>query len=127
MGNTQDMNYCLKVYELTGERYPEEVALDLWNKVLNHKWLLSEKVGRDVGLKTACIDYLENIETAHAELEEYRTRDFLKELGAVSVPENTWDLIADMQEPKSLIEKKIILPLIETGLAEKHPARPPNS
>ena len=127
IGNLQDIDYSLKIYELTGEKYPQDVAADLWKKILDHKWVLSEKLGRDVGLKTACIDYLENVETAHKELVEYQTRGILKELGAISVPENTWDQIADMQEPKLLIEQKIILPLAETKLAEKHGVNPPKT
>lgn len=127
MGNVQDIDCSLKIYELTGEKYPQDVAADLWKKILDHKWLLSEKLCRDVGLKTACIDYLENVETARKELVEYQARSTLKELGAILVPENTWDQIADMQEPKSLIERKIILPLMETKLAEKYGVRPPKT
>ena len=34
----------------------------VWPKILEHKWYLSERVGRDVGLRVAAIDYIENIE-----------------------------------------------------------------
>ena len=32
-----------------------------WRAVLDHKWYVSERVGRDVGLKTAVVDYFENV------------------------------------------------------------------
>lgn len=127
MESLPNIDCALKIYEMTGEKYTQDVAADLWRKILDHKWLLSEKLGRDVGLRTACIDYLENIETAHKELAEYQRRKILKELGGVPVPEDAWNHIADMQEPKSLIEKKIILPLVEAKLAEKHKVRPPKT
>jgi hypothetical protein len=37
-------------------------ARALWPRILEHKWFLSERLGRDVGLRVAAIDYLENIE-----------------------------------------------------------------
>jgi transitional endoplasmic reticulum ATPase len=127
MGSLRNTDYALKIYEMTGEKYTQDVAADLWRKILDHKWLLSEKLGRDVGLRIACMDYLENIETAHKKLVKYQARCILKELGAMLVPEDAWNQIADMQEPKLLIEKKIILPLVENRLAEKHKVRPPKT
>ena len=32
----------------------------VWPRVIEHKWLMSEKLGRDVGLRVAAIDYIEN-------------------------------------------------------------------
>ena len=32
-----------------------------WPRVLEHKWFVSERVGRDVGLRVAAIDYFENV------------------------------------------------------------------
>jgi hypothetical protein len=29
--------------------------------VLEHKWFVSERIGRDVGLRVAAIDYFENV------------------------------------------------------------------
>jgi hypothetical protein len=37
----------------------------------------NEKVGRDVGLRTACIDFLENMEQAHNEYRAYKPRTTL--------------------------------------------------
>ncbi len=53
-----------KILELSGVHFEPDAAVDLWLKIVNHKWLLSEKLGRDVGLRTSCIDFLENIEQA---------------------------------------------------------------
>lgn len=33
-----------------------------WNALQDHKWYLSERLGRDVGLPTAAADYFENVQ-----------------------------------------------------------------
>ncbi len=47
--------------KLTGKKFAESEAKTVWTKIQNHKWLLSEKLGRDIGLRVAAIDYIENI------------------------------------------------------------------
>jgi len=47
---------------LTGVTLGIVEARSLWPRILEHKWFLSERLGRDVGLRVAAIDYLENIE-----------------------------------------------------------------
>lgn len=43
------------------------VALDAcaaeaaWPRILEHKWYVSERLGRDVGLRVAAVDYFENV------------------------------------------------------------------
>jgi hypothetical protein len=32
-----------------------------WRRVLEHKWFVSERLGRDIGLRVAAIDYFENV------------------------------------------------------------------
>jgi hypothetical protein len=32
----------------------------LWEKIVSHKWYVSERLKRDVGLRVAAIDYVEN-------------------------------------------------------------------
>jgi hypothetical protein len=32
-----------------------------WPRVLEHKWFVSERLGRDVGLRVAAVDYFENV------------------------------------------------------------------
>ena len=48
--------------ELTGVRLSESHASAAWPRLLKHKWYLSERLGRDVGLRVAAVDYFENIE-----------------------------------------------------------------
>ena len=100
-----------KIFELSGVKFEPDVALDLWGKILQHKWLLSEKVGRDVGFRTACIDFLENMEQAVVEYSAYKQRDILKEMGAQTIGRELWDTISDSQPPKQLVQRRIILPL----------------
>ena len=56
------------IFEISGIKFDPDIAADIWPKILQHKWLMSEKLGRDVGLRTACIDFLENTDQA---LKEY--------------------------------------------------------
>jgi SpoVK/Ycf46/Vps4 family AAA+-type ATPase len=108
------------IFEMSGASFEPDIAAGLWSKILNHKWLLSEKVGRDMGLRTACIDFLENMDQAPDEYRTYKCKDILKEMGAQNVGRETWDTIADSQPPKQLVQRRIILPLTEADLAKKH-------
>ncbi len=47
--------------KLTGENFSKGEAEYLWKRISDHKWYISERLGRDVGLTVAAIDYLENI------------------------------------------------------------------
>jgi hypothetical protein len=51
---------------LTGVSLSKPFAEDVWPQVLEHKWYLSERLGRDVGLRVAAVDYFENIHPAAA-------------------------------------------------------------
>lgn len=57
-----------------GERLSPAEAQEVWPQVLEHKWYLSERVGRDVGLKVAALDYFKNVRrvTKRDELREVR-------------------------------------------------------
>ena len=116
-----------KIFEISGEKLAPEIAADLWPKILQHKWLLSEKLHRDVGLRTACIDYIDNMEQAHKEFMAYQRKDILAEMGAQTISREVWDTISDSQPPKKLVQQKIILPLIEKGLSTKHGVVPPKT
>jgi SpoVK/Ycf46/Vps4 family AAA+-type ATPase len=78
------------------------------------------KIGRDVGLQTACIDFLENMEQAPEEYRTYKHRNILKEMGAQTISRAMWDGIDDSQPPKQPVQRRIILPLTEKSLAVKH-------
>lgn len=71
-----------KSISLIDDRREHNAEVRLWSKILNHKWLLSEKIGRDMGSRTSCIDFLKNMEQAHEEYSTYKRWDTLKDLGA---------------------------------------------
>ncbi len=45
---------------LTGETIAKDEAKYLWERIQDHKWNIGERLQRDVGLKVAAIDFLEN-------------------------------------------------------------------
>jgi transitional endoplasmic reticulum ATPase len=116
-----------KIFECSGAKLDPEAAADLWPRILQHKWLMSEKLGRDVGLRVACIDFLENMEQAREEYIAYQHQDLLKEMGALTISKEIWDTIADSQPPKQIVQKRIILPLTQEDLSKKHGVVPPKA
>jgi transitional endoplasmic reticulum ATPase len=116
-----------KIFEMSGVKFEQDTASDLWAKILQHKWLLSEKLGRDVGNHTACVDFLENMEQASDEYMSYKRRDILNEMGAQTIGRDFWDTISDSQPPKQLVQRRIILPLTEEDLSRKHGVSPPKT
>ena len=46
--------------EYTGATFAPAEAKTLWAKILDHKWYVSERLRRDVGLRVAAVDYVEN-------------------------------------------------------------------
>ena len=119
--------YAGKIFECSGVRLEPEAAGELWPRILQHKWLMSEKLGRDVGLRVACIDFLENMEQAREEYLAYQQQNLLKEMGALTLSKEIWDTIADSQPPKQIVQKKIILPLTREDLSKKHGVVPPKA
>jgi SpoVK/Ycf46/Vps4 family AAA+-type ATPase len=108
------------ILELSGVAFETAVAVDLWSKILKHKWLLSEQLGRDVGLRTACLDLLDNIEQVPNEDITPQLGNILKYMGAQTISRELWDTISDSQPPKQLVQRRIIQPLMEEGLSLKH-------
>ncbi|HOW27444.1 MAG TPA: diguanylate cyclase [Elusimicrobiota bacterium] len=53
--------YSDVIYYLTSERFPENQAKAMWDDILNHKFFISESMGRNVGVRVAAIDYLLNV------------------------------------------------------------------
>jgi hypothetical protein len=49
------------IRELAGVRLDPADARAEWPRVLEHKWFVSERLGRDVGLRVAALDYFENV------------------------------------------------------------------
>ena len=117
-----------RIFELSGIKCTPEISADLWPKILNHKWLLSEKIGRDVGDRVACIDYLENTlkdpsqyEAAKREASSDKTGSTFHEQGAMG-----YDIRFPAAET-ACPEEDDILPLIEERLSRKHGVRQPKS
>lgn len=50
--------YRRKVFNLTGQYFPNALAKMLWDKFIDHKWVLSERAGYEIGLKEAAEDWL---------------------------------------------------------------------
>jgi len=120
-------DYVALICEFSGQKVEPKVAAELWPKIMQHKWVLSEKLGRDVGTKVACLDFMENIEPMHQELHDAQRIQLLKALGAQRIDRSIWDTISETQPPKQIVNKRIILPLTETELARKHAVIPPRT
>jgi hypothetical protein len=60
LATTADEQRVLK--ELTGFKVSADEARTAWPRILDHKWYVSERLGRDVGLRVAAVDYFENIQ-----------------------------------------------------------------
>jgi len=127
IGNLNPEECVNMIAELSGMFFAADMAINLWPKILKHKWILSEQLGRDVGLRISCIDFLENMDQAPEEYIVNHRRDTLNEMGAQTISSELWATIADSQPPKQLIERRIILPLMEEGLAKKHGVVPPKA
>ena len=50
--------------QLAGVELSSSEARAVWPSVLEHKWYLGERLGRDVGLRVAAVDYFENVQPA---------------------------------------------------------------
>ena len=57
-GNRNGARRAFKL--LTGVTLSERDAIVLWPRVLDHKWYLSERLGRDIGYRVAAVDFVEN-------------------------------------------------------------------
>jgi SpoVK/Ycf46/Vps4 family AAA+-type ATPase len=115
------------ILECSGHKVEPNIAAELWPKVLQHKWVLSEKLGRDVGTKVACLDFIENVEPMHRDLNDAERIQLLEELGAQMVDQSVWETISESQPPKQIVNKRIILPLTAIELARKHSVIPPRT
>ncbi|MDR3567198.1 MAG: ATP-binding protein [Syntrophobacteraceae bacterium] len=125
--NLTGEEYASKIFEMSGAKFDPEIASELWAKIQQHKWLLSERLSRDVGARTACIDFLENMDQAVDEYLSYKRQDVLNELGAQTFGREIWDTISDSQPPKQLVNRRIILPLTMEDLSRKHGVSPPRT
>jgi hypothetical protein len=50
----------IRLKQFTGKLFKKVEAEDVLARVENHRWHLSENLGRDVGFRVALFDFLEN-------------------------------------------------------------------
>lgn len=43
-----------------GANFPADEAKYIWERVIDHKWYVGERLQRDIGLRVAAVDYVEN-------------------------------------------------------------------
>ena len=48
----------LNVY--VGAKFSKEEAKHVWDRVIDHKWHIGERLQRDIGFRAAAVDYVEN-------------------------------------------------------------------
>ncbi|WP_319547901.1 AAA family ATPase [Desulfogranum marinum] len=116
-----------RILEYSGREVAPQGGQNLWQKILQHKWVLSEKLGRDVGTHVSCLDFMENIEFRDHTSQESEKIQFLKKRGAMRIDRDIWETISETQPPKKIVNKRIILPFTEPELALKHGVVPPRA
>lgn len=114
------------IFAASGLKYDDDKASDLWQKIMDHKWILSERLSREVGFRAACLDYLDSV-GADTDTLHNRQADLLGDMGAHFIEKDAWETLSDTQPPKQLVHKRIILPLREESLSRKHGVIPPKS
>jgi diguanylate cyclase (GGDEF)-like protein len=60
-GRKRSAYYHDLIFALIQIRLPEEVAKKDWQEILRHKYTMSEKLGRNIGIHVATLDYYTNI------------------------------------------------------------------
>lgn len=111
----------------SGKKVESEDAAQLYEQILQHKWHLSEKLGRDVGIKVACLDYVENVNRIGDEGLGQEYLQVIREFGGHMIDPSVWETIAESQPPKQIVNRRIILPLTASDLARKHGVTPPRA
>lgn len=125
--NSSPDEYATRIFETSCHKVDPELATELWPNILQHKWILSERLGRDIGIKIACIDYIENIFSDESALHDAKKIQQLNRMGAQLLDASAWDTISESQPPKQIVDKRIVLPLRRTELAKKHGVSPPRT
>jgi SpoVK/Ycf46/Vps4 family AAA+-type ATPase len=120
-------NSAIKTFNFSGQKVESDVVTRLGPKILQHKWLLSEKLGRDVGVDVACLDFITNVEPLENNPNDAEKIEVLKEMGAQMSAPSIWDTISETQPPKQIVDKRIILPLTAAEIARKHNVVPPKT
>jgi Domain of unknown function (DUF4032) len=80
---------------LAGVRLSAAEAREVMPRIQKHKWYMSERLGRDVGLKVAAIDYFDNIHErrsaqSHTGTLKQKLTGLGKELGTLYLAHQSW-------------------------------------
>jgi SpoVK/Ycf46/Vps4 family AAA+-type ATPase len=113
--------------QLGGNHLESNQFEDFAKRIQEHKWYLSEKLGRDVGCKVAALDLVENGDPMAIEVPEIADIQIIKAFGGRKLEASTWETISESQPPKQIVSNRIILPLMEAELARKHAVIPPRT
>ncbi|MBV8828971.1 MAG: DUF4032 domain-containing protein [Acidobacteriaceae bacterium] len=71
---------------------PQKPLRDYQTEIDDHKWYLSEALGRDVGIRVAALDYFENVKPAAANASLFaRLKDGVKALWTRLDANLNWD------------------------------------
>ena len=87
-------NSVIRTFNFSGQKVESDVVTALGPKILQHKWLLSEKLGRDVGMDVACLDFITNVEPLENNPNDAEKIEILKEMGAQMSARSIWDTIS---------------------------------
>lgn len=99
--------YVQRLRELLGVRVPRVYARRIYQHINVHKWLMSERAGRDVGMAVAARDWLEyEHQPAMAFLESYlpHANSAMLYAAYVAILDHTWEMSLREQRPVPLEE-----------------------
>jgi len=74
----RDTFYSDLIFTLIAIRHSEHEARLIWVNLLSHKWEMSEKLGRNVGIRVAAFDYFKNIRKELNEVTIVETSRFIE-------------------------------------------------
>ena len=69
----------LKKYVNT--EFTKEEAKYIWERVIDHKWYVGERLQRDIGLRVAAVDYVENFYDSSIFRKNSKQNGFFNRLG----------------------------------------------
>ncbi|HEX2916716.1 MAG TPA: hypothetical protein VH186_38500 [Chloroflexia bacterium] len=119
--------YRRRVFNLVGRYYPNHLARVMWQKFIDHKWVLSEHAGREVSLEESARDWMERY--SHDFLKEWTLQemDIPFRMRSTAEPSRGWlEVGACIIAPqwRELLEAGFSLPLITAAaLVELRPGR----
>ncbi len=97
--------YSNLLHKLIGEDFTEPEARQLWFEILEHKYKVSEKLGRNIGIKVATLDYLENIKGIIKSPRIIEEEEFIKTVKMATIDPLTQ--LYNRQHFMSLLRQKI--------------------